>query len=335
MKKIKFIVAIVLTTIFSSCNNEEINETPKVDNQEVMRFASEKEMNAKIAEIEVFKKNQEEQILQKILLRNNLSAPALQDVKNVSKKEITDSDQPKILEDIKFYHQEKLKAIYAERAHFGFTSIQSIADEVNYSMFLDPNKAEKLKSDYEDLLVCSEFITKVKVDTYESLISNSNGEYFLNSIKNTIKVQNHENTLNRLTGLNTIKEGVLISNGSYSITYHVGVSTHKDDIGITFYGNFTQYGSFVNGALYPSWFYTNSGSKCTFQPYGLGTPSRTVDFIASSGDIVRNIVSQNTLTGNSQYNTINTNYTNQVSGTYVTVINGQFVSLIGYKNLNQ
>jgi len=339
MKKIKSLFSVVILAAFTtSCTKEEQVSSNEVHNQNIMRFATEKELQSKIAEIETFKTNQENQILEKILKRNHVKAPTVNDLKNI---EVLNAnvkiDKNAILEDVKFYHQEKLKAISAERAHFGFTSIQSIADEINYTKVVNPEKAKQLINENLSLITYNNDFAKVVDNSKEVLVANVKGEYVINSKTLTLETKTSANA-NRLTGLTALKQGTLATNGFYAVTYHVGISTHKDDLGVTFYGNFTQYGSFINGALYPSWFYTTAGSSCTFSPSGIAVPipQNYVPFISSAGDIVRNDVTlPNNLSGNSAYNWINTNMTNQVSGNYVAFIGGQFISITGSKNLNQ
>lgn len=335
MKKIKSFVAITLVIAsLASCSKEE-SLTTEVQNKDILSFNSEQEMNAKIAEIKTFKANQEAIILEQILKRNNLKAPSAEDFKNIDNSKALQLDEKAILEDVKFYHNLKLEAIYAERAHFGFTSIQSIADEINFTKLINKEIHERLIEKNTSLIEYKNNLAQT-LNYNLSLVSNLNGNYIINT--NSLSIEKfNSNSNNRSTGLTNIKEGILVTNGYYTITYHVGISTHKDLVGFEFYGNYTQNGSFINGALYPTWFYTNSGSSCTFSPYGVFDQPKNnyVPFIVSAADIIRNDVTlPNKLGGNMQYNIINLNQTNNVSGTYVTVINGQFISIVGNKNLN-
>jgi hypothetical protein len=331
-KTIMKIKSYLATTLFAamlfSCTKENEAEVKPVAESQVLNFDSEKTMQNKIAEIEAFKKEQEAQIIQKLLQRNNLKAPTEDDFLNAQKTSKSNLvDQKAVLEDLKFYHTEKLKAIAAERTHFGFTSIQSVADEINSLKLINPN-ASKLLYKYSTLLTSSGILTKSIFNDSKSLILNTKDEVQINKAKTKQNIQSRF----ILDNPNSIKEGVLATNGYYTITWHVGVSEHKDDLIHTYFGNFTQFGSFVNNSLYPSWFFPTTNSAQKFIKPGTLNPilDRIVHFPTSAGNIVRN----------DDANSISRDYWSSyypaegyVSGNFVTIINGQYIIINGVKNI--
>lgn len=331
MKKFKSFVAIALVIAsLTSCSKEE-SLTTEVQNKDILSFNSEKEMNAKIAEIEKFKANQEAAILEKILKRNNLKAPTADDFKNIDNSKVTQLDEKAVLEDVKFYHTLKLEAIYAERAHFGFTSIQSIADEINFTKLVNPEKSLRLLNENQLFLLEENNIVKTVCNSLDGLIMNEKGKFVVNN--NLIKQEQKSENSSRYVQDSQIKQGVLANNGIYAITWHVGVSEHKGDIGNNYYGNFTQFGSFIYGSLYPSWFYPTSNSSQRFVQIGTIDPikERYVGFPKSAGSIVKD----------DDVNSWSTDYWNKysplegfVSGTFQTVVGGQFVSISGTQIIN-
>lgn len=326
-----YILSSVLVCTLFSCSNdiENTNESNLSAKKEILNFGSENEMNAKIAEIEAFKANQDQQILEKILQRNHITAPTLAEAKKISNKTITEADKIKMLEDVKFYHQEKLNAIYAERAHFGFTSIQSIADEINFSKLINPTKANSLLKENAELLIIDKDFAST--NSKIALVSNAQGKYMINNT--VIKQEPVKSNISRFIQDSQIKQGVLASNGFFAVTWHVGVSEHRGDIGNTYYGNFSQFGGFVLGSLYPTWFYPSANSTQRFVRIGTINPvkERYVAFPTSAGTIVRN----------EDVNSFSTEYWNQysplegfVGGNFATIINGQVITISGSHVIN-
>ncbi|WP_298140746.1 hypothetical protein [Flavobacterium sp.] len=301
MKTKKIFLSAIITLTFLSCSKDDLESSSQSNQSEktVLNFANAKEMQSKIDEIEAFKISQEEQIMQKLLQRSNLKAPTLVDVKNAETKNLTEVDKNAILEDVKFYHQEKLKAIYSERAHFGFTSIQSIADEINFSKLIDTELNNKLINNYKNLFF--EFNHQY-VSIYDkiSLVAQPNKNISISG--KVLNLRDHKISLPINNAQNrTINEGIVCSgyNNFIQITYHctVGASVLQYDLAgntwvETYFNNKLSCLVLSNAGyvLYQCYFFTNPGSKANYlvnapsnAGYSLSFPSGIGSQITSFG----------------------------------------------------
>jgi hypothetical protein len=322
MKKLTYLLTVLFAVFLISCNEENVNSViPKEENQ-VMKFDSEAEMQSKITEIVEFKKNQELQIIDKILKRNNLKAPTLADISTISKASNLTTDKAAIMDALTFYHTEKLKAIYEERAHFNFTSIQSIADEINSLKLLNTNKAVELIDTYSGKLKTTPFLILPNFDDALSNVINSNGKVTLNG-KEIEPISNPTSTTLKFIKNVQLKEGILAQNENYAITWHAGVNEHSDDVGRTFFKGFTKLGSFIKVDSqiipYPSWFFTDP-SSCALFCYGFNCYN--IRFPEGPSYILEN---------ESKNSTKFSLLRGHVFGTFVTVVNGQFWQISGAK----
>ncbi len=249
MKKLKYyLVLVIMATLTVSCNKDEIETIETVQNASVMEFDNQNEMEGKIQEIIEFKKNQNADIFEKILLHNNLTKPTPEDL---IKSAESDSkplliDENILLENAKFYHTERLNAIYELRERFNFTSLQSIVDEIESLKLLDPLKAKALSNKYSDFLVKTDFTTVSIYDKDMSEILNESGEVLVN--KENLKLKN---SFSEKFAPPVLVEGVVVtSNPIIGMTYHTGI---LPDLSNQY---FTQYGLYliINGIpiLYPS-----------------------------------------------------------------------------------
>lgn len=263
-------------------------------------------MQSKIAEIASFKKGQEAQIIEKLLKRNDLKAPSENDSKSAVNAKI---DEKVLLEDVKFYHTERLKAIYAERAHFNFTSIQSIADEINSLKLLNPTKANNLLNKYESLLTKGKYETTSIFSKSVSTITNAKGELFLNNkniAKDNLLKENATNEDARMisggylaTGYNSFIVVTYAADIDYSSAQVITGYTNVINIDGTVTYNVPVYNtiltqqssttltcfvySSVGYVLYPCYFYTKPTSYATFNidcgtqtlNFGVGVGSST------------------------------------------------------------
>lgn len=309
LKTLAVITAIITSTI--SCTKDTDNSVEQTQNnseKSVLSFTSEKEMYDKIAEVETFKKTQEQEILQKFLVRNNSSTPTLADAKNASNKELTEANKAKILEDVKFYHQEKLKAIYAERAHFGFTSIQSIVDEINFSKLINHQL-------YESLINNNKALIYEYNNQYHSIygkISNIltlNHKIFISKKELDLDKFKSYNGLfnNELTNRIDMNSGIVCSgyNNFISITYRC---TFEESYLTEFSGSKPKAETMVENSLscfvysssgyvlYPCYFFTDSTSKANyFLNYNNTTtsiefPSGNATYIARPARILSDVI---------------------------------------------
>lgn len=332
MKKIKSLFAVVILAAFTiSCTKEEALTINEVQNQNVMRFASEKEMNEKIAEIEDFKANQESQILDKMSKRNDVKASDLANINTIKSKNISEVDKKAILEDVKFYHGEKLKAIYAERAHFGFTSIQSIADEINFSKLINPDNSMNLLENYKSLLVKNEFETSSVYTNSISNVINVKGDFFLknkNVASNYLKKSKNLNATDKSLSAGYLATGY---NGFVVITYGTDVDYTSNSRLVQLQGGgtmvYTDYlfkpsttlSSFVLSAygyvLYPCHFNVTPNSNAIFN---IGSTAVSLGFSSGYGNYTRVVANQYA------YNLSNfsESVTGTVSGTFAIPIAG-------------
>ncbi len=299
----------LLTALFAvtliSCSKDDANTTDTASEKEVLNFNSEKAMQDKIAEITSFKKEQEAQIMTQLLERNHLKVPSENNMKSNINAEI---DKKAFLEDVKFYHTERLKAIYAERAHFNFTSIQSIADEINSLKLLNPTKATNLSNKYDSLLTKGKYETASVFNKSVASLTNDKGELFLNGRNIAEEELLEENSSSNSPIM--VSGGHLATgyNGFIVVTYaadvefdsYIGVTYTKPVTGadgtvtnVDVYGSILTYRPsttltcFVNSSvgyvLYPCYFYTKPNSLAKFNiscdlqyvNFGVGVGSST------------------------------------------------------------
>lgn len=309
MKQFKKLIttALIIGTLVS-CTKEEtlVDKTQITTEKSFLSYSSEKEMYDKIIEIEAYKNAQEKIIEQKILTRNNLEAPTLADAKNVLNKELTEVDKARVLEDVKFYHQQKLKAIYAERAHFGFVSIQSIADEINFLKLIDINKSNQLYQSYKSFLVKNDLQTSTLFNKRMANVISSKGEVFLQNKEVSKNYLKQETTKNATAGKQSLKSGWLANgyNDFFVVTYSAdadiftrsylidlpkeqggGVVPRTDAI----WKPSTTLSSFVLSpygyVLYSGYFYVTPNSMAVFTD---GNNSQTINFLTGAGTFMLN-----------------------------------------------
>ncbi len=335
----------LLTALFAvtliSCSKDDANTTDTASESGVLSFNSDKEMQDKIAEIEAFKSTEEQQILQQILRRNNLSAPTLADSKNASSKQLTEADKAEVLEEVKFYHQEKLKSIYAERARFGFTSIQSIADEINSLKLINSAKSNQLYDSYKSLLTKNEYEISTIFDKNISIVTNKKGELFLKS-KDISKKYLINNTNAKATFIGNLytKQGVVTigHNGFIQITHHSYIRRTEGKVYMgDFFNPETQQMepmyrydlvdtpsnklacyvfSNVGYVSYPCYFFTNANSFATFNGNaGVSMNNQTVPFPVGTGKEID-------FYGTGTYYANQPNITGSVSGNFAVPVAG-------------
>jgi hypothetical protein len=310
--------ALLFTVLFASCKKDVQSSDAALGEDKVLSFGSKAAMQIKIDEIASFKKTQEAQIMEKILKRNNLTAPVATDFRNNSNATI---DKNLLLEDLKFYHTERLNAIYAERAHFKFTSIQSIADEINSLKLLNPTKANVLYSQFSSLLQKDAFLISTVFGKEEGFVINEAGEIMLEGKKiNSTSIGTSEGFGNTAK---FVKQGILAQNSFYIITWHAGANDGSL-AGDT--ERFTQLASFVNFGqgyvLYPSWFFTNTASYASFSSdFGISS----VAFQPGIGSTVTNNAFSTQVVSFSA----NFGGGSNVSGNFVVLLSGQYIPISG------
>jgi hypothetical protein len=346
MEMKSYLVATLLAITLFSCTKE--NEVKSVAESQVLNFDSEKAMQNKITEIEAFKKEQEAQIIQKLLQRNNLKAPKEADFLNAQKISTTNLiDQKAVLEDLKFYHTENLKAIDAERAYFGFTSIQSIADEINSLKLINNTKSNELYARFKSFLLKNKYETNIIYNKDISNLINAKGELYLSN-KNVAKNYLKKAKLSVASTDKNIKSGFVatgynnfvIINYSTDIDYskvskYVGTRlVFKDNnwVNEDFYIDVPEFeisttlGCFVlspSGYVsYPCYFYTNPSSRANFN---ISCSNLLLNFGSGQGKIIQN------RSGSQNYSSLNCpeGVTGLVSGNFAFPVGSTFLWVSG------
>lgn len=233
------------------------------------------------------------------------------------KKFIASENGNKIEKNAAFYHQLKLKSIYKEREEFKFISVQNLADELNSLALLDKKKSDELFQKYSNFLRKSIYNIEPIMTFEEALTTNID----------KVNTSESNNINQKYIGVTTVKEGILLTNGSYTITWHVGVEKHRDDIGQTFYRNFTQIGSNVkiNGQwiVYPSSMRPSLDANAEF--FGASMYHKeTLGFLSDYGSVIRNTGQQT----NYQW----TPKSARIGGTFTTTVNSTEYKLEGASN---
>ncbi|PZX95432.1 hypothetical protein DOS84_02380 [Flavobacterium aquariorum] len=243
MKRIYFLT--MLGMAFISCDqNEQSTESNSVAKEEIkiLEFPSEQKMEQRIDEIVAIKAES-----QKIALDNFNKLETLKGL-NVGSSKTNDVGIEKqneaIVSSLKVYHGLVLSNIYALRKQLNFTSIQSIADEINSLKLIDPDKATSLFKTYEKLLVTDPKIGRVisVFDERTSNVLNVNGDMLINSkkldYKNYYYIPN--NSTGKLVGYDNGVAGIVVNYNGVQIYYYAGREVHTNDLGVRFFRYATQ-----------------------------------------------------------------------------------------------
>ena len=152
MKKVLFIAFIAL--FYTGCSEiDEDMETTASNEIDYLTFSDEKEAQKKLDEILALKE-----------YHNKIATEAFFEDKQIeqtnNKFERIDTlniDSVAVKKSVIRYHEELLKNVYSVRNKLGFTSVQSISDEINSLELIDPEKAKILFNENQQYLKRSEF----------------------------------------------------------------------------------------------------------------------------------------------------------------------------------
>lgn len=286
MKKVMYALAFVCAVSTISCSNDNTEANVQPENKS-LKFDSGQQMQDQIVFIENRKAEQESAILQMIQERNGLAAPgnvagAISGVPRQNDFDAAETLNGSVL----FYHQKRLEAIHSLRQELHFTSIQSIADEVNSLKVLDPDAAERLYEQHKSFLQKTEYMVTTVFGGSQGNVVGTNGRVSVNGADLDFV---NPDLAARWIRDEDIKQGILAGDSNYRIVWSAGRSVHKDDIGQTFNRSWTQLASLVwynsTWTLYPSHFFTNSGSTAYFFQ---GLSTWTLGFPVGSGSYLRN-----------------------------------------------
>lgn len=258
--------------VFISCSKDDIS-TDSISSvkEEIMvhNFLSEEIMENKIDEVISLKEKKE-----KIVLDNFKSLSVSNKIlsEKLNPLEQSHSIKKVILKDLELYHTEKLKGIYELRKELNFTSIQSIAEEINSLILVNPSEAKYLFDTHQKFLVKNKIEVETIFDDRSANVINDNGEVFVKGKKSDLKKPTSTNITGKYLGDESIKSGIAAYSGEYFIYYLAGREVHKNFIGVRYFRYFTQLKSYMatpNGLVAcPSTFTVSSGSIAGFVQTG-------------------------------------------------------------------
>ncbi|MHC0446821.1 hypothetical protein ACWA1F_15530 [Flavobacterium sp. 3-218] len=285
MKKIYLFA--ILSLMITSCSKDETPSENALAKTEVLAFSSIEKMDEKIDEISAIKAEMDSQTAQKYISKNSTSKTPLSD--------------NSISEVLKNYHSDRLIDINNLRKNLDFTSIQSIADEINSLQILNADKANKLFHKYE------KFLKRNNYNQVETIFENRNGEVI--NVKGNVIINgiyhdftNSHSTTNKFI-TESGKQGIAASapDMKYIILYSAGRQTHEDDFGRTFFRYYAEFQALYKDpatgflTLCPSLFSTNASSYAGFSQSGnnpLADFAITMSYPAGSGSSLRNVGGQ-------------------------------------------
>jgi len=328
MRHTKFYVVLALIAFITfSCTKDEIESAEESSDSKVLEFDSKEAMEQEIVEVLELKKIQELSISEK-LFGNALRNFDFSTTPTDSEKE-QEIDQDVLLESVKLYHQEKLNGIYELRNRRNFTSIQSIADEINFLTLIDPKKGDKLADEFKDLLVKTKFGTTTVFGDRQATILNVHGEVYMKGQK--LEIVKSVDTKNP----SRIREGVLAlsTDNTFGVTWHTGAVWNSGTQIFAKLGGWI----IIDGVPYPfdAAFSPNSGSYSIIESYNsnylCGPASRILLFPSGFGPTVESL----------QINTYNIcrgayyPVQGKVSGDFATILaNGQILRASGSAEYN-
>ncbi len=235
MKKLILGVLLIGTFGFTSCSNDVLSNQREESNtsiveplaipKTILNFESSEDIIKKVDSIKMLKQEKERVIFEKILLRNNLT---LKDLEEVGSSTKLDKEETLLIEDIKkdviFYHKEMLNSIHELRSEIEFTSIQSIADEINFLKLLNKKKSDSLFNKYRDFLTKDKFLVYALSNSKLAEVSNLEGKLLLNKEE---VIYNSNKKLSKNHGKVPgdkidFKTGILVNNSFFAVTYHAG-----------------------------------------------------------------------------------------------------------------
>lgn len=330
----RFYIIGFISIVLLSCSKDEIDSKPISKEKEeikVNNFSSEEEMENKINEILMLKEQKEKVVLENFESKSN----SKKDTKRQNVLEYSITQTNSVINDLVIYHKEKLKGIYELRKEVNFTSIQSIADEINSLILVDSTKAKGLILMYQKFLVQKEIGIETVFDYRIGNVVNANGELLLNNEKvNLDKSISTNNTKRSLGDESTISGIAALDGRGYCVYYYVGREVHKNFLGVRYFRYFTELDSYMMTPYgivsCPSTFVVNSNSKAGFvqtQSQFFSDYSFTYPYISGFGASVRYVGGDK----NTPYYPAGGN----ISGKFSTTVGGVYREMncnITYKN---
>lgn len=289
MKIKNLFLTLALAFALFSCSTDD-NEKISAESQsttthtaKIMEFSSVKEMDAKIAEVIAYNSKVDSQLVDQSFssdLSNTLNNTA-----DKSSKVLSEEAKNKMLEELNVYHSAKLEAIYESRRHFNFTSIQSIADEINSLRLINPDAADEMLNDYSEFIVLDNYLARPRNNDYVSSILEPNGKIIIDGVELVLEEAQKNESANKAAGAS--------SSGWVATGYdNLLVVTFESKVtGTTFLNNkWTNYvknglaGWIWNGStyvLFPCHFGPNVHSQANYGVLGLTNTSFPTGYAAS------------------------------------------------------
>lgn len=251
------IAAIVLASLFS-CEKDPIESSDRIA---VQSFASEQDLLAATSEVDLLRLELEEEIRNEILRHTVSDVPTKQDVLSMSSASSSDEELKRALLQ---YHSMKIDAIHKERNERQFTSIQSIADEVNSLKIIDFEKHEALLVKYHEFLTTDKYgvITRFQQTGLSNMI-NTSGELLVEGQNVALESENNPTPLKayRYVDNGTV---AMSPDGKFVIVYQTGQNTRQGNWlskRTVLYTKLTSYLWIENNYYnYPAWFFTDPES---------------------------------------------------------------------------
>ncbi|RZJ52102.1 MAG: hypothetical protein EOO44_12840 [Flavobacterium sp.] len=283
-----FLFSGLMISLFTACSGtDESQENNSSNGFKIMNFTSVKSMDDKIDEI----------IASKEKMELEASANFIENTKTLTDDKNKISGNEKLIVELKKYHTNVLKNIYTLRKQVGFTSIKSIADEINSLKLINPTKANELKVKYQILLKEHQNLTTTIFDDRSANVINLSGEVIVNGKK--ITEQSIKNNSAKYIRDESIISGVAATSGDVTIYYSAGREVHENDLGVKFFRYYTQLtslakitvGIFPTIVPIPVTYQVNSGSIAGFVQTGslpFSEYAFSYDYISGFGPSVRN-----------------------------------------------
>jgi hypothetical protein len=264
--------------VFVSCSKDDTVQSESSAYKEILEFKSRDEMSKKIQEIILLKNQKQQLTLNEFTSRNNYA------IEVSHKKQTNEEKTTAILLDLKKYSIDKLNDIYDLRKELNFTSIQSIAEEINSLALVDPLKADELENKYKKFLSRNEYQVEAIFDKEIANVVNGNGEVLINGKKIEITSKEIEiNSTGKFIRYEAEKSDVVAKSSDFNFTviYQAGREVHENDLGVKFFKYYCNLAALYrirktppyNGSPYlfipcPTTYTVNSGSFAAFVQTG-------------------------------------------------------------------
>ncbi|WP_432223118.1 hypothetical protein ACRASX_16270 (plasmid) [Flavobacterium sp. TMP13] len=237
--KIKILLA-MLVMAFTSCSTDAdgVSSESSSKNTEIktLAFSSEKEMDEEIDNITNMKSQSDKLVLadyHKLKNSNGLNTSSKK------KNNLDVENQNELMyNSLQVYHKLLLSNIYDLRKQLNFTSIQSIADEINSLNAVDYIKAKSLADTYNDLLVkdpITGFISTI-YDSRTSNVINAKGVVLIENEKlNYAEYSSIPNETGKYIASEASVTEVVAKNGDYTLLRSSTRQVHRNDLGFKFF----------------------------------------------------------------------------------------------------